>query len=365
MHRDGQEAIALENLGAEPGYTISPIGNGLIHETLMVSYGGRPRYVLQHVNTTIFPDPAVLAHNARVVTARIRSAVAARGGDDSREVLRFLPAKNGTFFTVTPDGSSWRLSHYVQRSTTIDVAGSTEEAAEIARAFAVFQNDLWDVPAERVHDAIPGFHNTPLRFRRLREVVSGIADEEGRAKLHRARDLVAAVNERADFLGIIERDRVAGHVTTHICHNDTKVNNVLLDEKTRRPLCIIDLDTIGRGSPLMDVGDLLRTAAATVSEEEQDPNRVAVDVTAATAIVQAFAEVLSGRFNARENQLLQASGWVITMEQAIRYLTDYLQGDIYYGERYPGQNFDRALNQLTLARSMERDFVDLVGLREA
>lgn len=363
MIRADQIAAVLEDYGVDTGYTCAAIGNGLIHETIAVSYGGAPRYVLQHLNTNVFPDPGLCARNAEVVTDRIRRAVTGRGGDLSREVLRFVPTRDGRLFTQSPDGSSWRMADFIPETVTIDVPGDAGEAGRIAGAFALFQNDLWDVPANRVRDAIPGFHDTPKRYEKFRRVAAAAERSNRAERLEQAHELVEQIQNRAELLGIIESERNSGGISTHVCHNDTKVNNVLLDETSRDPLCVIDLDTIGRGSPLMDVGDLLRTAAATASEEEQDLGRVAADPEAALAIVHAFADVLDERLNAREHQLLPFSGWIITMEQCIRYLTDYLEGDVYYGERYPGHNLCRAQNQLALARSMEESFVDLRSIR--
>ena len=375
MMNPGCESAILRKFGITDECSLSPVGNGLIHTTLLVSTAGRPAFVLQRLNTVVFPDPAILANNAQVVTQRLRDAVVARGGDVTREVLQFLPARDGRLFAEAEDGSYWRLSHYVSDSTSVDIAGSSQEAGSVARAFASFLRDLWDLSPDLVQDAIPGFHDTPKRYSRYQTVLektraAAVADSgagEGtdnrRDRFARAGDLVEAILARADLLSVIESERLSGLLSTHICHNDTKVNNVLLDETSRDPLCVIDLDTIGRGSPLMDVGDLLRTAAATASEEEQDPGRVAADPEAALAIVHAFADVLDERLNAREHQLLPFSGWIITMEQCIRYLTDYLEGDVYYGERYPGHNLCRAQNQLALARSMEESFVDLRSIR--
>ena len=361
---DGKEQMAavLEEFGVEPGWTVAPMGNGLIHATSVVSFAGEPAYVLQHLNTAVFPDPVVLAHNAAVVTNRIRRAVVQRGGDVTREVLRFIPARGGRYFTQSPDGSYWRLSCFIPRTLTIDVARSADEAGRIARAFARFQSDVWDVPPQEVQDAIPGFHDTPRRYAKLCRVIEGARGTQLRGRLDQARGLADEIHDRSRYLGIIESDRRSGRISTHVCHNDTKVNNVLLDEDSLEPLCVIDFDTVGPGSPLMDAGDLLRTAAATVSEEERDEQKVAADPDAARAIISAFADVLRDRLGARERELLAFSGWVITMEQAIRYLTDYLEGDVYYGERYPGHNLYRARNQLALARSMEEGFVDLSAI---
>ncbi len=362
MSQKDEIAAVLSEFGADAGYASSPIGNGLIHETLVISYDRVPRYVLQHLNTDVFPDPALLANNARVVTDRIRLAVTERGGDISREVLRFVPARDGRFFTEGPDGSFWRLSYFIPGTITVDVPESVTEAGAVARAFAMFQHDVWDVPPERVEDAIPGFHDTPRRYRKLCQVVENVSSAALLERLDKALELVDEVHARQNLLGIIESERVAGWISTHVCHNDTKVNNVLLDESTRRPLCVIDFDTVGRGSPLMDVGDLLRTAAVTVNEEEKNAEKVAVDLDNARAIVDAFAEVLGERLNDRERQLLAFSGWVITVEQAIRYLTDYIEGDVYYGERYPEHNLFRTRNQLALVRSMEERLVDLSAI---
>ncbi len=355
--------MILKEFDVEPGYTLTQLGIGLIHKTYAVSYNGKAAYILQRLNTDVFPRTEILEHNSRVVTECIERAVRARHGDVGREVLRFVPSAGGSLIASAEDKSRWRLSHYVSDSTTVNIARSADEAAAVARAFAEFLRDLWELPPDRVQDAIPGFHDTPRRYRRLRDIVDALESSGSNARLAAASDLIAKIRSRANLLGIIEAEKAAGRISTHVCHNDTKVNNVLLDVTTRRPLCVIDLDTIGPGSPLMDVGDLLRTAAATATEEERDLDEVAVDPPTADAIVAAFLEVLSGRLNEREQQLLPFAGWLITMEQAIRYLTDYLENDVYYGERYPRHNLRRAQNQLALALSMEHSIVDLATVR--
>jgi len=342
---------------------LDPIGNGLIHGSYLVHCAGTPMYVLQHLNTHVFRDPELLASNALVVTERIRSAVIERGGDPLREVLQFIQADDGRYLVTMQDGSVWRLAHFVPETVTVDVARNPAEAGIYARAFARFLRDVWDVSPDLVRDTIPGFHDTPRRYRRFREVVAAAgkhgARERETDRFLKARHMVDAINARGAYLDIVERERAEGVISTHVCHNDTKVNNLLLDRETMQPLCVIDLDTAGPGSPLVDAGDLLRTASATASEEEPDIDLVEVDVESANAITGAFEQELGTRLNRREIQLLPFSGWLITVEQAIRYLTDFLENDIYYGERYPGHNLRRTENQLALAISMERDFVDL------
>jgi hypothetical protein len=319
--------------------------------------------VLQRINTGVFPDPLTLAENARVVTERLEQAVRRRGGDVEREVLRFVPARDGRTVVSDDEGGSWRLTRFISDSMSVDIAQDAREAGAIAAAFARFQLDLWDLPPGLVTEAIPGFHDTPRRYRKLCDVaVAGEhapAGSQMRDRHATARDDLEAIAARAHLLGAIEEGRSRGLLSTRICHNDTKVNNVLLDTTTREPLCVIDFDTIGPGSPLMDVGDLLRTAAATVTEEERDVRNVSVNTEIATAIVSAFEDVLGSHLNEHERALLAFGGWMITMEQAVRFLTDYLEGDVYYGERYPGHNLVRARNQLALAASMEREIVDL------
>jgi Ser/Thr protein kinase RdoA (MazF antagonist) len=355
--------VALTRFDIEPGYTTAPVGNGLIHTTLAVSYDDDPRYVLQRINTGVFPDPHKLAENARVVTSRLEKAVVSRGGDVDREVLRFVPSRDGGLVVQDDEGGYWRLARFVRDSATIDIAEDVREAGAIASAFARFQLDLWDLAPESVSEAIPGFHDTPARYRRLLAAARAAAQTDDGTliseRYEQARDDLETIAARAHLLGVIEDGRASGALSSRICHNDTKVNNVLIDAATRRTLCVIDLDTIGPGSPLMDVGDLLRTAAATATEEEQDTSLVAVDPTIAAAITSAFRDVLAARLNEAERSLLSFGGWMITMEQAVRFLTDFLEGDAYYGERYPAHNLFRARNQLALAASMEREIVDL------
>lgn len=346
-----EDAALLFKIDETP-VAVEPIGRGLIHRTYGVHFqGAAPRYVLQQINTLVFANLEALESNLNVVCATLRQRAEARDDDLDRMVLRLIPTVDGGLIARDCDGLAWRMSCFVAESVTVDVIESVTAAYKAAQAFANFHLDLWDLPAESVEETIPDFHNTPLRYAALKRAISSCAKESDR--LQRARQAIELINLRAESLSRVETGLSDGSLSSHVCHNDTKISNLLLDLHSHSPLCVIDLDTIGPGSPLLDVGDLLRSGATTASEEEGDLALVSANVEYANAIIDGFFSVVGNRMNAYEREGMAFGGWLITMEQAIRYLTDYLLGDPYYGESYSGHNLVRAENQLTLATSME------------
>jgi len=339
---------------------LHPVESGLIHSTYSVhDAAGTPQLILQKIKTTVFADVVTLERNMAVVTGRLKDAAEARGLDPVHTVLTFVPARDGRLIARDEQGGSWRLSRFIANSVAVDVAEDPELTGRIAGAFAWFHRDLWEVPAGSITAVIPDFHNTPLRCERLRDVARSLSKDSDAGFAERLANSsveLQTILDRSVDLGRIQNGLSDGTLTASICHNDTKVNNVLLDRDSMMPLCVIDLDTVGPGSVLADVGDMLRTAAASVSEEERDLSKVRIDTGRAEAVVDGFLSVLGDHLNETERRMLFYSGWLITMEQAIRYLTDYLEGDVYYGERYPGHNLVRTRNQLALAQSMESVF---------
>ena len=311
-----------------------------------------PRYVLQRINTCAFRDPESLMENVRRVTSHIRAGLEAEGVDTSRRVLRFATADNGTLLYTAPAGTegegAWRAYRYVDDVTAYDRVESPSTLYEAGRGFGEFQTRLSDFPADVLTETIPHFHDTPYRYETFLRSVE--ADRAGRAA--EVAEEIAFINSRCDLMhGIVDR-LASGELPLRVTHNDTKVNNVLIDNQTRRALCVIDLDTVMPGSSLYDYGDAIRFGACTADEDEKDISKIDFDMTLFEAFTRGFVE-MAGNLTRDELLLLPLGALVLTCELAMRFLTDYLDGDVYFKTRYPGHNLVRTRAQMQLLRKME------------
>lgn len=305
--------------------------------------------VLQRINTTAFHDPDALMQNIGLVTAHIHASLLAEGASPARRVLHFIPADNGSLLYRDEEGGCWRSYDFVDQCTAYDQIQSPELFYEAGRGFGEFQNRLADFPAERLHETIPHFHDTPRRYETFLATVA--ADPAGRAA-HVQKD-IAFFRDRADMMrGIV--DRLAnGELPLRVTHNDTKLNNVLLDDTTHTALCVIDLDTVMPGSALYDYGDAVRYGACTAAEDEPDTDKIGFDMTLFAAFTKGFLSATAGRLTDTELRLLPLGIQVITCELAMRFLTDYLDGDKYFKIAYPEHNLVRARAQMKLLTEVE------------
>ena len=312
---------------------IGPFGAGRIHETFAIP-ADRPAFLLQRINTHVFPDPIGLTANADLVSSVTSSPLQFERDEQSKLV-------------VIDDGGAWRLVRFIANSCVPSEPVSPQEAASIGHAFGAFAAEAAAIDPDTVLETIPHFHDTPRRYRALQDAASSaLITPEIRAMLH-------WVAERADRLGAIHNAIEAQSIPRRIAHNDAKADNILVDCDSGHPIGVIDLDTVMPGSPLYDLGDLLRTVPVGVGEDEPDASLVGVDWGLAESVRDGFLEGCSVLTD-QEVQLAVAAGWVITMEQGIRYLTDYLSGDTYYGASYEGQNAERARNQFALVDCYEK-----------
>ncbi|MFW6292638.1 MAG: phosphotransferase enzyme family protein [Spirochaetota bacterium] len=324
-------------------WAIRPHGAGRIHGSWAVRPAeappdSEPVYLLQKLNLAVFPDYELLMRNAVTISRHVESS------------LEFVRAEGDADFVRDGEGRVFRLLRFVPNSVPAGIPPSLPEAREAAIAFGEFDAALASLDPSLIAPTIPGFHDTPARYRRL---VSSAGASDGELRDTARRDL-AWFAERAGAVGFVADNLGSDELPLRVCHNDTKADNVLLDRDTRRRLCVVDYDTVMPGSPLYDVGDLLRSAAPTVGEDDPDPSAVDVRWDAATTIVDGFIEGAGSVLTPRERELATASGWLFAMEQGIRYLTDYLEGEHYYPVDYAGQSLDRARNQVALAAAFER-----------
>ena len=328
--------------------SVVPIGNGLINDTYKVTTSGNdtPDYVLQRINHAIFTDVDLLQRNIEAVTGHIRKKLEARGMNDlDRRVLRFIPTAEGKTYYRSPEGSYWRLSVFIPRAMSYETV-TPEHALEAGLAFGDFECMLTDLDAP-VGESIPDFHNMELRARQLREAVA--ADAKGR--LAEVRGIVDKLEARADRMCLAEQLYREGKLPKRICHCDTKVNNMLFDESGEL-LCVIDLDTIMPSFVFSDYGDFLRTAANATAEDDPELSHVRLKWDIIEQFTRGYITSTKPFLTPIERDNLPYAAALFPFMQCARFLTDYLNGDVYYKIKYPAQNLDRTRNQLRLYELM-------------
>ena len=336
--------FGLDNQAKE----IVPFGNGHINDTLkVVGSDGEARYILQRINHLIFTQVDVLQNNIRVVTSHIRRKLEERGEPDvDRKVLTFLAAEDGKNYYY--DGENyWRVCLMIPRSRSFERI-TPELSYQAGKAFGEFQQMLSDIPEGVLQETIPDFHNMEFRLRQFREAVA--LNAAGR--LSGVQDLVTEVENRAESMCIQERLCREGKLRKRINHCDTKVNNILFDEEGRT-LCVIDLDTVMPGFVLSDFGDFIRTGANTGSEDDEDPDRVRVDMDIFKAYAKGYLASARSFLSPLEVSLLPYGARLLTYMQTVRFLTDYLNGDTYYKIHKPNHNLVRTKAQFKLLLSLE------------
>lgn len=336
----------MKQFGIETDAEITLYGNGHINQTYLVP--GKTRYILQRINTSIF-DPKKVMENIAAVTAYLGEQIKAAGGNPLRETLTLVPTVDGLPYYTDPEGGAWRVYYFIEDSCSLDRANSPEIFASSAHAFGRFQRMLADFPADKLHEVIVKFHDTGDRLRQFREALAN--DAKGRAGS--VRDEIDFVLSRADYVTKITDAIADGSVPLRVTHNDTKLNNVMLDPVTYAGVCVIDLDTVMPGSMLYDFGDSLRFGASTGAEDEVDLSKIEFDLSYFEAFTKAFLEEVGESITPREKELLGFSALLLTFECGIRFLADYLNGDTYFRIHREHHNLDRCRTQFKLVSDME------------
>ena len=328
-------------------FAATPYGSGHINDTWCAVFdqAGVPvRSILQRINTNIFRNPVALMENIRRVTAHL-AAQESGEPDCGRRVLTLIPARNGQAWHVDAEGNYWRAYRFVEGASAYDAVESTEQAFQAAKAFGRFQKLLAGLPAPRLHDTIPDFHHTPKRFMALEQAIA--ADVAGRDLL--AKPEIAFAFAHQSIAGVLLDANLPERVTL----NDTKFNNVLLDDATGEGLCVIDLDTVMPGLALYDFGDMVRTTTSPAQEDERDLSRVTMQFPMFEALARGYLSEAGDFLTHAEKQHLVFSGKSIAFEQGVRFLADYLAGDTYYKVHRDGHNLDRCRTQFKLVESIE------------
>lgn len=344
---------AASQIDGEP-LAFASHGSGHINDTYLSIYrhrGAAVRYVHQRVNRRVFRDPVGLMDNVARVTRHLRDRLLRAGEPDLlRRCLTLVPTVDGTPWFEDEDGEVWRTYLFIEGARTYDVIESERHAYQGGRAFGEFQRLLADLPGPRLVETIPAFHDTPARLAQLQEAVE--RDVVGRARA--AQPEIDAAMARAGSLGWLEAAKRDGRIPERVTHNDTKLNNVMIDDDTGAGLCVIDLDTTMPGAVAYDFGDLVRTGVSPAAEDERRLDRARVRLEVFEALCRGYAAGAGSLLTGAEVDSLAPAARLITLETAMRFLADHLVGDIYFKVHRPDHNLDRCRAQLALVRRLER-----------
>jgi Ser/Thr protein kinase RdoA (MazF antagonist) len=330
-----------------------PYGTGHINDTYASRFRAGTaviRYIHQRVNPHVFKRPDLVMLNVERVTRHLRAKVIAAGGDPDRETLNLVPTRDGATFCRDGEGDTWRTYLFIENAHTYDLVRDHDLAREAAFAFGRFQRLIADLPGGPLSETIPDFHNTVWRLAQFREAVE--RDPLGRAAA--ARPEIAFIEARAAEAARLMDLHRAGRLPLRNTHNDTKFNNVMIDERTQAAVCVIDLDTVMPGFGVVDFGECVRTGAATALEDERDLAKVKLDLAMFGALARGFLKATAGFLTPLEVDLLPFACRLMTFENGMRFLTDHLRGDVYFKVHREGHNLDRARAQLRLVEEMER-----------
>ncbi|MBL7016444.1 MAG: aminoglycoside phosphotransferase family protein, partial [Kiritimatiellales bacterium] len=342
----------------------APYGSGHINDTYRVVYeqdGQEVHYIHQRINKNIFKNVPGLMENIGRVTRHQRKKFEEAGADEiDRRVLTLVPTVDGKDYFVDAHGDFWRTYVFVEDAVGIDVIENTDQAYESAKAFGEFQCQLANMPG-RLNDTIPNFHHTRSRYNTLMQAIA--EDTHGRAANVQAE--IAFAKAREEIVDVVIDLMASGEIPERVTHNDTKLNNVLIDTTTGKGMCVIDLDTVMPGSVLYDFGDMIRTTTNQAAEDEPDLSKIEMNVDYFEALVKGYLETASGFLTPKERELLPFSGQLITFEIGLRFLTDYLQGDVYFKTHRDGQNIDRCRKQFKMVESMEEQMDAMQKIMEA
>ena len=339
----------------------APVTRGHIHDSYAIEYAkgsARERYLLQRLNTGVFRDPEALMRNVALVTEHVRAKLRARGVlDPARRCLTLIPARGGATHHVDAEGDYWRTFRFIEAAKTVDRVGSRKQARQVARLFGAFAEMLADLERPPA-DTIPDFHDLAKRFASfevaVRDDVRARAGEI-RAEIECARERFASICEALERHGFRELPR-------RVVHNDCKINNAMLDRRSGEALCVIDLDTVMQGTVLCDFGELVRTASCRSAEDELRLTAMRFEPELFGAVARGYLEGAAHLLGEAELRLLPLAGPLLTLENAIRFLTDHLSGDVYFRIHREGHNLDRARTQLRLLELLEEN---LEAAREA
>ena len=334
-------------------------GEGHINDTFVVWRADHTkRFILQRINTDTFTDPAGLMENICGVTRHLRTKIQAEGGDPGRECLNVIPTLSGAAYYIDSEGNAWRAYDFVENTVCLQQVGCEADFRTVAETLGKFQNQLADYPASTLHETIARFHDTPNRYANFEKALA--ADALGRAKTIAPE--IAFIHAREKDCHVLLDQLAAGEIPLRVTHNDTKINNVLLDEATGKGICVIDLDTVMLGLSAYDFGDSIRTGANDCAEDEPDQSKVHFDLHLYEVFAKGYLSTAGSTMHTAEKRSLAWGAKLMTLECGIRFLTDYLEGDHYFHIARPDHNLDRARTQFTLVQQMEEVFDQMLEI---
>lgn len=341
-------------------------GSGHINDTFLVVMEGagegekEKRYILQRMNHEVFKDPAGLMNNVAGVTKFLRKQIVEHGGDPDRETLNLIETVGGAVFYEDSKGNYWRVYLFIDGATCYNLVEKPEDFYQSGKAFGHFQRMLADYPAAELVETIPGFHDTPKRFETFKQAVAEDICDRAAA----VQEEIRFVLDRAADMGVAKDMLTAGELPLRVTHNDTKLNNIMIDDATGEALCIIDLDTIMPGLSIFDFGDSIRFGANTAEEDETDLSKVSLSLPLFEIYTRGFLEGCGGSLTETEKRMLPMGAKLMTLECGIRFLTDYLQGDTYFKIHREHHNLDRTRTQFELVADMERKWDEMKAIIE-
>lgn len=355
MLRNAVNAFAFDHEIGE----VARYGEGHINDTFAAwSLDKSKRYIVQRINTDTFKNPEELMENISNVTSFLREKILKKGGDPERETLNVIPTKEGKVFFTDDTGNAWRAYVFVEETVCLQKVESENDFYTVAETFGEFQNQLADFPAETLHETIARFHDTPNRYANFEKAVS--ADVMGRAKDVQAE--IEFVRSREADCHVLVDWLKEGKIPLRVTHNDTKLNNVLIDEETKKGICVIDLDTVMPGLTAYDFGDSIRFGANDCAEDEPDQSKVHFDLHLFEVFAKGFLSTAGAAMSEQEKLSLVWGSKLMTLECGMRFLTDYLEGDHYFRIARPDHNLDRCRTQFTLVKGMEAAFDEMQAI---
>ncbi len=333
---------------------LTPINEGLINTTIKADFS-KKSYIIQKINTNVFKNPDELMSNISAVTEFLADKIIKSGENPDRQTLKFLKTVNGELFCKDSSGDSWRSYEYIDNCYTLNGKCSNEEIYEAAKGFGRFQYYLKDFKGETLFETIKDFHFTPQRYQNLLNAAE--KDIAGRAAgVKKELDYLLALKDESSIVTDLLK---SGEIPLRVTHNDTKLNNVLFDSDSKKAICVIDLDTIMPGSALYDFGDGVRTSASTTAEDDPDFTKMGIDEDIYSAYVSGFLDGTAGSLTEKEIELLPFSVKLLTAEVAMRFLTDYLEGDTYFKITHPEHNLERTRAQIQLCKDIDAKMENL------
>lgn len=332
--------------------------DGHINNTYVVDFvkdGKTKSYLLQLINTNVFKNPDELMENIVGVTEYVRDIVIKNGGDKHRECLKVYPTVDNKPYYKAANGDCWRIYNFIINAHTSSSIESAETFQKAAKAFGNFQRMLADYPSETLHETIPNFHNTASRYLDFEKAVK----DNIASRADTVRDEIEFVRARKADASVLVDLLAKGELPLRVTHNDTKLNNVMLDDVTNEGICVIDLDTVMPGLSLYDFGDSIRFGANTAAEDEKDLSKVSLSLDLYKAYTEGYLGAAGKSLTKTEVEYLPFSSKLMTFECGMRFLTDYLNGDTYFRISYPEHNLDRCRTQFMLVHDMEKKMDDM------